>query len=359
MSKTIFCQFSLFSLILLSSISCAPEMSKSSLSDELVIYPSPPDTTRVQYLTSISLSTDIKGKQSAINKFILGEEVPKPVVKPYGITMRDSKVYLCDTGIGGLIIIDLSKKSFEYFTPSGKGELQLPLNSSVSENDYLFIADGNRRQIVVFDSTLKYVSEFGELTDSFKPTDVSVIGEKVFVVSVKDQKIFVYDRNGYKLLNSFPSVENGDDGYLYQPTNITVDDSLVYVSDIGDNKIKVFTHAGEFVREVGESGTYAGQLMRPKGVAVDKEANLYVVDAAFENTQIFNNMGNVLMNFGGPYRSHGDMWLPADVLVSYTGLDYFSKFVDPSFDLKYLIFVTNQYGPDKVSVYGFVGLKQN
>jgi hypothetical protein len=44
----------------------------------------------------------------------------------------------------------------------------------------------------------------------------------------------------------------------------------------------------------------------------------------------------------------------ADVTISYTGLDYFSKYVDKSFNLKYLIFVTNQYGPDKISVYGFV-----
>jgi hypothetical protein len=94
--------------------------------------------------------------------------------------------------------------------------------------------------------------------------------------------------------------------------------------------------------------------MRPKGVAVDNKSNLFVVDAAFENVQIFNKDGRILMFFGGPYKKRGDMFLPADVTISYTGLDYFSKYVDDSFILKYLIFVTNQYGPDKVSVYGFV-----
>jgi hypothetical protein len=78
------------------------------------------------------------------------------------------------------------------------------------------------------------------------------------------------------------------------------------------------------------------------------------VDAAFENVQIFNKDGNVLMFFGGPYSKPGDMWLPADVTVSYTGQEFFRKYVDDSFVLRYLLFVTNQYGPDKVSVYGFV-----
>jgi hypothetical protein len=48
------------------------------------------------------------------------------------------------------------------------------------------------------------------------------------------------------------------------------------------------------------------------------------------------------------------MWLPADVTIDYGNLGYFSQYVDSSFNLEYLIFVTNQYGPDKVNVYGFV-----
>jgi DNA-binding beta-propeller fold protein YncE len=357
MSNKLFCRFFILAAIVVIFSSCAKELSQSIGSGDLVIYPSPPDTTRIQYLTSISISTDIKGKQSVINKFIFGEEMPKPVIKPYGVTVRGSKVYVCDTGIGGLILIDLADKSFEY-TPSGQGQLQLPLNATTDENGFLYVADANRRQVVVFDNNLKYVSELGEATESFKPTDVNIRGDKLFVVSVKDQKVFIYDRNSYKKVSSFPSLEAGDDGYLYQPTSITLDDKFIYVSDIGDNKVKVFTLTGDYIRSIGGYGTYAGQLMRPKGVATDKEGNIYVVDAAFDNAQIFNVKGNVLMSFGGPYRGHGDMWLPADVSVSYTGLEYFSRYVNPSFYLKYLIFVTNQYGPDKVSVYGFVGQKK-
>ncbi|MCF6169313.1 hypothetical protein, partial [Lutibacter sp.] len=98
-------------------------------------------------------------------------------------------------------------------------------------------------------------------------------------------------------------------------------------------------------------------LVRPKGIAVDKEENIYVVDASFENVQIFNKEGKLLLFFGGHYRSKGDMWLPTKVMIDYDNLKYFEKYVDPKFDLKYLIFVANQYGPDKVSVYGRITLK--
>ena len=60
------------------------------------------------------------------------------------------------------------------------------------------------------------------------------------------------------------------------------------------------------------------------------------------------------MFFGGNYKGPGYLWLPAKVIIDYDNLSYFQKFVDPSFELKYLILVTSQYGPDKINVYGFV-----
>ena len=105
-------------------------------------------------------------------------------------------------------------------------------------------------------------------------------------------------------------------------------------------------------------GSMAKDLRRSKFateiIAVDRDTNLYVVDAGFENTQIFSSEGKLLMFFGGNYKGPGDMWLPAKVTLDYDNLGYFEKYVDPSFNLKYLIFVTNQFGPDKITIYGAV-----
>ena len=101
------------------------------------------------------------------------------------------------------------------------------------------------------------------------------------------------------------------------------------------------------------------QMVRPKGIAVDRESNLYVVDAGIENTQIFNKEGKLLMYFGGTYEGPGGMWLPAKITIDYYNMKYFQKYVDPDFVLKYLILVTNQFGPDKLNVYGRVDPKRN
>jgi len=53
-------------------------------------------------------------------------------------------------------------------------------------------------------------------------------------------------------------------------------------------------------------------------------------------------------------KNPGGMWLPAKVIISYNGLEYFQKYVDKRYLLKHLILVTNNFGPDKVSIYGYV-----
>ena len=210
-----------------------------------------------------------------------------------------------------------------------------------------------RKQVVIFHSSGNFVNVIGD-AEHFKPIDVVVSHGKIWVTNIENNKIHVYDRETYSLLYTMPDSEAGNEDYLYSPTNLDVTDEYVYVTDFGDFKIKVYTHEGEFIRSVGNYGDKIGQFVRPKGIAVDHESNLYVVDAGFENTQIFGKSGELLMFFGGPYVKPGDMWLPAQVTLDYENLSYFEKFVDDRYNLKYLIFVTNQYGPDKINVYGYV-----
>jgi len=336
--------------------SCSSHVTKSKEKQEIVFYPPPPDTTRIQYLTSFSNSVSTTGKQSAISKFLFGESEPKQIKKPYGITVHGGKIYICDTGIGGLEIIDLEKNTFEYFDPQGKGQLKMPLNCCIDDNGKLYIADGERGQIVVFDQSGKYLESFGEIANTkFRPTDIVIFDDKIWVSNIISNKINVYNKETHELMFSFPDAVKGSEGFLYSPSNIFLTDDKVFVSDMGDFNIKIFDHNGKFLTSVGSTGSNIGQFVRPKGIAVDHESNLYVVDAGFENVQIFNKEGKVLMFFGGPYKEKpGDMWLPAKVTIDYDDMKYFQKYVDPRFNLNYLVFVTNQYGPDKVNVYGFV-----
>ncbi|MFC2086434.1 hypothetical protein ACFLQ9_01805 [Bacteroidota bacterium] len=347
----------LYFILILFVCSCATVKKQATVQQELIIYPSPPSTPRIQYLTSISNSNDITGQQSNFSKFIMGEEISKSIVRPYGIDIKNGKIYICDPGVGGMEIINLEEKTFVYFGPKGLGLLPSPVNCYVDDKEFLYVVDGVRKQIVVFDKELNFVKTVGD-KKKLVPVDIFEYDEKFFVTNSVAHQINVYKKDSAnELLLSFPEAEAGDEQFLYQPTYLTVLDDFLYVTDFGDFRIKKFSHNGEFLGSIGSSGNSIGQFARPKGNAVDKDGNLYALDAGFENVQIFNEKGQVLMFFGGPYQGHGDMYLPTNILIDYDNLKYFEKHVDPSFNLKYLIFVTNQFGPDKISIYGFIESK--
>jgi DNA-binding beta-propeller fold protein YncE len=344
----------LFTLAISLFVSCSRSLHPAGGQNKLVIYPSPPDTARIQFLMTISNSVDVEGGRRGFKKFILGKEEEIPIGKPYGVNIFNGKIYICDGLKHGLEIIDLKKNTFRDFIPTAKGELKNPINCFVDKNEYLYVADGDRKQIVVFDEKGEYFASFGE-KENFKPTDVFIRDNKIWVSNLAGHQINVYSNDAeYKLLNKFPEVNLDSTGYLFSPTNIFVTDNNVYVTDFGDFKVKIYTKEGQFVKTVGTYGEGLGQFARPKGIAVDLESNLYVVDAGFENVQIFDKNGKLLMFFGGNYKGPGDMWLPAKLTIDYDNLQYFEKYVDPSYHLKYLILVTNQFGPDKLNIYGHV-----
>lgn len=349
-------KFVLFGIILIFS-SCKIFSPDKTGEKTFVIFPAPPDTARIQFLTSISSSADIGKTQSAFSKFIIGEERPVSIAKPFGIDMRFEKIYVCDIGIKGVVIIDLQKKTFDQFIPQGKAALLIPVNCNIDEKGYLYIADSGRKQVVIFDNNLKFVGAIGK-TENFKPLDVFVSDNKIWVANYDGHSVNVFKNDtSYSEIISFPDVSREDQSYLFQPKDIHVSNDYVYVSDFGGFKVSVFSKDGKFVKNIGTQGMYPGQFQRVKGICVDKEENLFAVDAAFSNVQIFDNESRLLLFFGQGAKGKGYMYLPAAITINYENKNLFEQYVDPEYDLKYLILVTNQYGTDKINVYGRVELK--
>lgn len=321
---------------------------------EPVLFPSPPDTARIQFLKRYGGSTDFTGKQSKFKTFVAGEEEQISISKPYGVTIYDGRLFIVDAGIAGLHIFDFEEESYEIFSPAGRGKLKMPINCFIDESGNLYVTDVVRKQLIIFNQNLEYIDEIGG-DETFRPTDVFVTGDTILVTDPKNNRINFYDKHTLNHLYSLPDgAEVGDENWLYNPLNICVSHGKLYITDFGSSRIKVFSLKGEFLNSCGSYGRGLGQFVRPKGIAVDREQILYVIDAGFQNIQMFNSENQLLMFFGGPYNGPGDMYLPANVTIDYDHVDYYQKYVDPVFDLKYLIFVTNQYGPDKLSVYGRV-----
>jgi len=334
-------------------LACA---SKGTLeSAPVVLYPSPPDTARIQFLTAISSSRDLAGGRS-FWEHLVGTQAhaAKGITKPYGIALRQGKIYVCDTFINGLDIIDLETGSFEFFQPAGRGRLLKPINCFVDGDGMLYVVDTQRAEVVVFTEGGDYAWSMGG-SDDATPGDVFVTEDRIWITDLASGTVRVFDKDSRQHLFSFPDAEPNTPEAMGAPANLYVTDDAVYVSDMFLGKVNVYGKDGTYRRTVGSYGTSVGQFARPKGIAVDDDDNLYVVDAAFQNVQVFNGEGQLLMYFGGAGDGPGKMALPAKVIIDYDNVSYFQSNARPDLTVRYLILVTNQYGPNKIGIYGFVG----
>jgi len=325
-----------------------------------ILYPAPPDTPRIQFLAAFTNEEDVvvrKGR-SLVDR-IAGVDEQKDsrvptIEKPYGIAMNRGRMYVCDSDMLGVVVMDLRARTFERFMPRGEGVLRKPINCAVDPGSgRLFVTDTERGQVVVYDSLRNYVGALGETGD--RPCDVFIARTGVWVTDLEVPSVRLYDPVSFSLLRSFAG-EGTEESRILAPTNLWVAGEEVFVSDLAAMAVKIFDKQGRYLRSFGTVGRAPGQFARPKGIAVDRSGLVYVVDSAFENVQVFDQEGRVLTYFGGAYTgpAGGGMWLPAKVTIHYEDLDLFETFVDPRFELRYLILVTNQYGPDLVSVYGFI-----
>jgi sugar lactone lactonase YvrE len=98
------------------------------------------------------------------------------------------------------------------------------------------------------------------------------------------------------------------------PTHLALAEGLLYVTDTMNSRVQVLEAAsGRVERTFGARGLFVGNLVRPKGVAVDTERNVYVVESYHDHLLVFDRAGAFLMGIGGLGAGTGNFYLPAGV----------------------------------------------
>lgn len=316
-----------------------------------VFFPPPPALPRIQYLTSLSGSRDIM-EQSSFNRFVLGEVQEIRLDKPYGVAMHDGKIYVCDSNTT-VIVFDLKKKSFGPLKgAAGPGKLLQPINISVEPDGTKYVADPARGQVVVFDANDAYVRAYGE-PGNWRPVDAVAFESRLYVADSANGLVKVFDKASGEMVKSIGS-EGEPSERLDRPTNLAFDaEGYLYVTDVTRFQVVRFDRDGHFKTAFGLPGDSPGHFARPKGIAVDRRGHLYAADASFNNVQIFNRDGRLLLFFGEGGDQPGNFLLPAKVALDYDNIKYFEKYIQPGFDVEYLILVTSQFGQRFVNVLAY------
>jgi len=318
-----------------------------------IFYPPLPNPPRIQYLKTFSSERDL-GANSNFSDFILGQEAGGETLigKPYGVAVAEGKIFVVDIRGPGYVIFNLKTKRVQTVHGDGAGRMKKPINIIIDQAGNRYVSDTGRDQVLEFDKQDKFIRAFGRI-GQFKPTDMAILGNKMFVVDIAHHNIHILsllDGHTIKVIGK-PGSKAGE---FFQPTNITIgNDGYLYVGDTGNFRVQTVTQNGEFVKSYGQVGSGLGHFARPKGVAVDHDGRVYAVDAAFANVQVFDRLGRLLLFFGGQGSHPDNLLLPSAIVINYANVDMFQQYAAPGFKLEYVILVTNQFGRNKVNVYGF------
>ena len=240
-------------------------------------------------------------------------------------------------------------------------ELQRPVAGMADERGRIYVTDMSRQAVFVFDTVA------GELNTWDKAHGVTAFLAPAGIAAGRDSEVLVADAE-LALVARLDASGNPKGtigkGLLKRPTGVARDPArgLVYVADTHAHDVKVFDDAGALVevigrrgerpgefnfpthlafargelyvtdsmnsrvqvfsahgevlkREFGARGLYVGNLVRPKGVALDNEGNVYVVEGYYDHLLVFGPGGEFLLPIGGTGAGAGRFYLPSGVWV--------------------------------------------
>ena len=129
------------------------------------------------------------------------------------------------------------------------------------------------------------------------------------------------DEKGRLTIGGYGAAE----GLFIKPAGLAVDqDGNLYVADSGNNRIQKFGPDGVFLAQVGSFGSGNGQFNEPWGLALDAQGNLYVADTWNHRIQKFDKGLKYVTQWGTPATDlkkpkPTDFWGPRDVTVDTQG----------------------------------------
>src|ERR1051326_2881850 len=167
----------LTTLALLAAAGCATHKPAQK---NYLFFPAAPDEPRLQYLMSFGAESDLRGA-SKFSEFVAGQQkATRPIWKPYGVTIKYGKVYVCDTQIGAVTIADLGKGKFKLLKPEGQEGMKLPVNVAVDKDETCYVTDAGRGQVLIYNKEGHLLEAVGK-TGEMKPAGLALTSQRFYI----------------------------------------------------------------------------------------------------------------------------------------------------------------------------------
>lgn len=326
MSKRL-CFLSLLAVIFLSA--CASSQYKFEYQEPQVdkVWPQKPDIPRIQYLGVIRGENNFKkieGSEGFARKgfnwfgqLIFGEEEPRNLFRPQSgaIDEQNRRMFVADAGAKSVFVFDLKQGSLDVWESVDNDTTFLtPIAVCLLDQDQVFVSDADLGFVFKFNAEGKKLDSIGENL-LFRPTGLACDkkNKRFYVADSQAHKIHVFSADGQHLFEFGRKGESK--GEFNSPTHLAFSKNKLFVSDTLNAQVQIFDENGKWLRSFGKRGMYVGDLPRPKGIAVDSEDHIYVIESYYDHLLIFDDVGKSLLPIGGSGDKPGQFNLPAGVWI--------------------------------------------
>jgi DNA-binding beta-propeller fold protein YncE len=256
----------------------------------------------------------LMGVLRAIAGLIVGEARPLELARPQsGAVDPAGRIYVTDASRQAVFVFDpVAGKLDVWEKAEGLANFSTPVALAVSSN-LIYVTDAELGVVARLDPAGTPQRALGRGL-FMRPTGLALDAERgeLYVSDTAAHDIKVLDLSGN--LKRVLGRRGEGEGEFNYPTHLAFADGELYVTDAMNSRIQVLDGAsGSMRRSFGTRGLYVGNLVRPKGIALDSERNVYVVESYYDHLLVFDRHGRFLMGIGGLGAESGKFYLPAGV----------------------------------------------
>lgn len=295
-----------------------------------VLWPMAPDVPRYLYAGELVGEANFRKTERAhegvggflrwIAGIIAGEQAPVVLQRPQsGAVDENGRIYVTDVSRQALFVFDQNAGNLLVWDKAeGLANFVTPVAVTPGPAGQILVSDAELGMVARLDSKGNPQRGFGKGILK-RPTGIAYDAKRglIYVADTRAHDIKVFNSDGVHV-KSIGRPGEGD-GEFNAPTHLAFAHDELYVIDTLNNRVQVFSNggAGDYKMRLkfGARGLYIGNLVRPKGVAVDSEGNIYVVESYYDRLLVFDKYGNFLMPIGGTGPETGRFYLPAGVWI--------------------------------------------
>jgi DNA-binding beta-propeller fold protein YncE len=264
---------------------------------------------------------------------IAGPEGADALTQPIGVAVTSGdRAYIVDNKNKAIRCYDTDGSynfSFRAIESDAATALAQPGRVAVSADGEIWVTDRLLQGVFVFSADGKFIREFkaqGDAPTDWAPIAIAFDAEgNVLIADVgrsKLHRVLEYTPDGEEIRRWGKTVqaarmEDSPGGFYYPNGIVVAKNGDIFVSDSNNRRVQVFSSEGEYKYMIPTSGT-------PRGMAIDADQRLYVVDAFSHTVDIYELNGQRIAGFGGNGVGLGQFQYPSDVSLDSDGRIYVS-----------------------------------